>query len=94
MKYTTLKLFTGYLLILLLLLVCGSANGQSLKVGDGVQVVHFNANWNAANDVKWVSDLTDCKIKKCDIATDTEAQKKWEIVVVPTNYLTYVFYKL
>ena len=57
---------------------------QTLKVGDGIQVVHFNAGWNSAADVKWVNDLEHCKIKKCDIATDTEAQSKYEIVVVPT----------
>ena len=57
---------------------------QTLKLGDGLQVVHFNAGWNSANDVKWVEDLSDCKIKQCDIATDTEAQSKYEIVVVPT----------
>ena len=70
------------LIIVMLLPIIGFS--QSLKVGSGVQVVHFNANWNSANDVKWVSDLTDCKVKKCDIATDTKAQGKWEIVVVPT----------
>ena len=58
--------------------------GQTLKIGSGVQVVHFNANWNSANDVKWVKNLTDCKVKSCDIATDTKAQSKFEIVVVPT----------
>ena len=58
--------------------------GQTLKIGSGVQVVHFNANWNSANDVKWVKNLTDCKVKSCDIATDTKAQNKFEIVVVPT----------
>ena len=57
---------------------------QSLKIGDGLQIVHFNANWNVTNDVEWVNDLTDCKIKKCDIATDADAAKKYEIVVVPT----------
>ena len=57
---------------------------QTLKLGDGLQVVHFNAGWNSANDVKWVEDLSDCKIKQCDIATDIEAQNEHEIVVVPT----------
>ena len=57
---------------------------QTLKVGDGLQVVHFNAGWNSANDVEWVGDLENCKVKKCDIATDTKAQSKYEIVVVPT----------
>ena len=84
MKNTTLKLFTGYLLVLLFLIIGGSANGQTLKVGDGLKVVHFNAGWNSANDVKWNEDLENCKTKQCDIATDTEAQVKYEIVVVPT----------
>ena len=57
---------------------------QTLKVGDGLQIVHFNAGWNSANDVEWVKDLENCKIKQCDIATDTDAQSKHEIVVVPT----------
>ena len=70
------------LLLLMLIPILGFS--QTLKVGDGVQVVHFNANWNAANDVKWIGDLTDCKVKRCDIATDVKAQDKWEIVVVPT----------
>ena len=84
MKNTTMKLFSGYLLVLLLLILCGSANGQTLKVGDELTVVHFNAGWNSANDVKWVSDLDDAKLKTCDIATDSKAQSKYEIVVVPT----------
>ena len=49
-----------------------------------INVIHFNANWNSANDVKWVDDLENCKVKHIDIATDTESQSKWEIVVVPT----------
>ena len=65
------------LLLLLLLLMSGVAFSQ-------IQVIHFNANWNATNDVKWVEDLSDCKIKKIDIETDTDAATKYEIVVVPT----------
>jgi hypothetical protein len=59
-------------------------SGQTLKLGDGIQVIHFNAGWNSAADVKWIGELENCKVKKCDIATDTKAQNKWEIVVVPT----------
>ena len=70
--------------VILLLLLPVIGFGQTLKVGGGIQVVHFNGGWNSAADVKWVNDLTDCKIKKCDIATDTKAQNKYEIVVVPT----------
>ena len=49
-----------------------------------VCVVQFNAGWNSSNDVEWVENLKDCETKYIDIATDAEAQAKYEIVVVPT----------
>ena len=73
----TLKLISIYLIILILILFCGTAFGQ-------VKVVHYNADWNAANKVEWVKDLTDCKLGYIDIAASPDMQKKYEIVVVPT----------
>ena len=64
-------------LIFLFLLISGISFSQ-------IQVIHFNANWNAANDVKWVNDLTDCKIKNIDIATNSKAATDHKITVVPT----------
>jgi len=61
----------------LLLLVSGTVFSQ-------IQVIHFNADWNASNDVKWVEDLTDCKLKWVDISADAATGEKYEIVVVPT----------
>ena len=49
-----------------------------------IQVIEFNANWNESNSVGWLNELTDCKVKKIDIATNTEAASKYDIVVVPT----------
>ena len=50
-----------------------------------IEVIHFNAGWNNANDVGWFMDLEDCKTKGfTDIAKDTEAQKEYKIAVVPT----------
>ena len=49
-----------------------------------VKVIQFNANWNSANSVKWLSDLTDCKTDQIDIAINKDAQAKYKIVVVPT----------
>ena len=50
-----------------------------------IEVTHFNAEWNKANDVDWFMDLEDCKTKGyTDIATNTEAQTKYKIAVVPT----------
>ena len=64
-------------LLFLLLLLSGIAYSQ-------IQVIHFNASWNASNDVKWVNDLTDCKLKNIDIATNTQAATDHKITVVPT----------
>ena len=68
----------SYLLVFMFWLIVTTAFGQ-------IQVTQFNAGWNSANDVSWVMDLSDCKtIAYSDIATDTEAQLKYKIAVVPT----------
>ena len=64
-------------LLFLLLLLSGIVHSQ-------ITVIHFNASWNASNDVKWFGDLTDCKLKNIDIATDTQAGADHKITVVPT----------
>ena len=56
----------------------------SLSTISQIKVVQFNANWNAANGVNWLDQLTDCKIAQIDIATNTAAQSKYKIIVVPT----------
>jgi len=84
MKSPALRLFLVYLLVLFFLFIVGNVNSQTLKLGDDLTVVHFNAGWNAANNVKWVNSLNDIKVKRCDIATDTKSASKHEIIVVPT----------
>ena len=64
-------------LLYALLLISGIACSQ-------IQIIHFNASWNAANDVSWFDDLTDAKLKRIDIAADAAAGAEWKITVVPT----------
>ena len=60
------------------MLFCNVAFGQ-------IELKHFNAGWNSANDVEWFMDLEEAKTKGyTDIAKDTEAQTKYKIAVVPT----------
>ena len=80
---TSVKIFGGYLLILLFMLMASSAKGQS-PCGDGLCVVQFNAGFNEANKVTWVGELSDCDTKFIDIATDAKASGTYKIVVVPT----------
>jgi len=82
--YTSVKIFGGYLLILLLMLISNTANGQSPCEDEGLCVVQFNAGFNEANKVLWIDKLNDCSKKFIDIQTDTEAANKYKIVVVPT----------
>ncbi len=71
-------------LLLLLMIVASSANGQSPCGGDDLCVVQFNASFNDANKVPWVTKLSDCDNHFIDIAIDAKASAKYKIVVVPT----------
>ena len=77
----TWRLFGGYLLVLLLMLMSSGAFGQ-------IEVKQFNAEWNDANEVSWVNNLEDCRtIAYVDISKDKESQKKYKIAVIPTIIL-------
>ena len=72
------KIFGIYLLVLLLVCVCGKASGQ-------ISVAQFNAEWNGANAVPWVMDLSDCQtISYVDIAANPKMQVKHKIAAIPT----------
>ena len=74
----TWRIFSMYMLIVFFTLFASSAFGQ-------IEIKHFNAGWNKANDAAWFMDLKDCQTKGyIDIAKDTESQKKYKIAVVPT----------
>ena len=81
---TVWKIFAGYLLILLLMLVSSTASGQSPCGNGGLCVTQFNAGFNDANKVTWVTELSDCDTKFIDIMVDGKAAATYKIVVVPT----------
>ena len=56
----------------------------TINITSQVKVIQFNANWNSANSVTWLSKLSDYKVGEIDIATNTAAKTKYKIVVVPT----------
>ena len=65
-------------LLFILMLLCNVSFAQ-------IEVTHFNAGWNSANDVSWFMNLEDCKTKGyTDIAKSPEEAKKNKIAVVPT----------
>ena len=70
--YTVWKIFGGYLLVLLLMVMSQTTFAQSPCGGDGVCVVQFNAGFNEANKVTWVKELNECETKFIDIQKDTK----------------------
>jgi hypothetical protein len=77
----TAKIFGVYLLVLFCLFLCGTCRAQVSE--DGIQVVQFNAEWNSANAVDWLTNLSDCSISELDISAPN-IQSKYKIAVVPT----------
>ena len=81
--YTVWKIFGGYILILLFMILSSSANGQTYTCDEDMCVVEFNASWNATNNVKWLHDLSDVETKRILIDKGSW-QKDFSIVVTPT----------
>jgi hypothetical protein len=72
------RIFGIYLLVLVLLCICGKASGQ-------ISVAQFNASWNSSNEVSWVNDLSDCQtLSYIDIAANPKMQVKHKIAAIPT----------
>ena len=72
------KIFMGYMLIIVFVLLTNSAFGQ-------ITVAQFNAEWNKTNEVSWVHKLADIKqFSYIDISKNAELQKKHKIAVIPT----------
>ena len=82
-EYTVWKLMAGYLLIIFLMLISSSASAQTYTCGEDICVVEFNASWNSANDVAWLTKLTDVGTKRILIDKGSW-QKDFSIVVTPT----------
>ena len=70
--------YVVYVFVMLFVFFASTAYGQ-------IEVKHFNAGWNSANDVSWFMDLEDCKTKgTTDIAKNPDIAKEHKIAVVPT----------
>ena len=83
MKYITWKMLAGYILVLVLLIICSTAKAQTYTCDEDVCVVEFNASWNAQNNVEWLTKLSDCETKRILIDIG-DWQKKFSIAVTPT----------
>jgi len=77
-------LFTLLFFISLLSVSQNALMEENTDFPDGLHVVEFNAGFNKANEVTWLSKLSDCKIDRIDITADSRWAGEYKIVVVPT----------
>ena len=68
------KIFSIYLLVLLLILLANNSFSQ-------VVVTHFNAKWNELNKTEWVDELEECEVTHVQCPKKI---KKNKIKVLPT----------
>ena len=66
-----------FILSIILLLTTYTMFGQ-------IEVKYFNAAWNGANDIDWITKLSDCELEKYDIGANPADAGKFKVVVVPT----------
>ena len=84
------KIFSTYILVILLMLVCNSSFGQRI-CKKNVCVVEFNASWNEGNSVAWLDSLENCGIVRVWIDKG-DWKEKYNITVVPTIIVFSEFY--
>lgn len=49
-----------------------------------IEVKYFNAGWNKANDLSWITNLSDCEVKKFDVGATPADAGTYKVVVLPT----------
>ena len=65
----TWGIFGIYTLIIIIMLIFGTAFSQTKLCDKDICVVEFNAGWNESNGADYLDKLTDCGIKSCLLYT-------------------------
>ena len=67
-----------YLLILLMGLIFGSANGQSFLKNE-ISIVEFNSDWNKKNHLEGLDNLKNCNIYNISLCENPKYMYKFNI---------------
>ena len=76
------KIFSTWMLVLLLVLVSSNTFGQRI-CKESICVVEFNASWNEQNKVTWLDSLENCGVVRIYIDKG-DWKEKYNITLVPT----------
>lgn len=80
-----------YVLVMILMFICGTAIGQEFINGDfddriakDIVAVEFWAEWNAINQFNDLSELKECETYRLDIMANADTQIKYNVSAIPT----------
>ena len=81
-----------YVLMMIIMFVCGTAFGQEFidkdnfneKIAKDITAVEFWADWNSANQFNDLVKLKECEKYRLDIMANADIQAKYNIVGIPT----------
>ena len=68
--------------LIIFFILTSTIYGQDFS--DGMVAVEFNASFNKANEVSWLTELSDCETERVYITSDSRWSKEYKVVVVPT----------
>jgi len=84
---TEWKIFTGYMILIILMICSQTCVGQSFPE-EGLVVVEFNASFSNSK-CEYLEELDAENVARVDIATNPKLQTKHKIVVIPTLIIFY-----
>ena len=80
-----------YVLMMILMFVCGTAVGQDFinddfneRIAKDVVAVEFWADWNKHNQFAELNSLKECESYRLDIMAKADIQAKYNITAIPT----------
>ena len=80
-----------YVLVMIIMFICGAASGQEFINGDfedrvakDIVAVEFWAEWNAANQFNDLAELKECEKYRLDIMANSDTQIEYNASAIPT----------
>jgi len=80
-----------YVLMMILMFICGTAVGQNFinddfneRIAKDIVAVEFWADWNKHNQFAELNNLKECESYRLDIMAKADIQAKYNITAIPT----------
>ena len=92
MKYEINITTYVYVLLMLLMFICGTAYSQDFvtannfkdKIAKDVVAIEFWADWNKTNQFNELNKLKGCNVYRIDIMSYMDIQMKYNVTAIPT----------